>query len=137
MYQTQVPPKSKKVARKQERQCIYAQTQQIGPEVPTIITPDLRIQDESRPKTSSQLRAIILVGHSIREDLRILHFLGMNTSNTAPILAVIDTHTISRFILPSYHPRLSTITWANLLIDRRVSPTRLLATNRNVSQRWK
>ncbi|KAI0454316.1 hypothetical protein F5B21DRAFT_524721 [Xylaria acuta] len=111
MYQIEVLPKSKKAARKQERQCIFAQTQQISPEkVPTIITQNLRIQDDSgHNATSSQLRAIVLVGHSIREDLKILHFLGIDVPSIAPIVAVIDTHTISRFILPPYYPNLLTL----------------------------
>ncbi|KAI0441890.1 hypothetical protein F4803DRAFT_576113 [Xylaria telfairii] len=108
MYQAEVPPQSRKATRKRRRPCIFAQTQYISQEeVPTVITENLRIQDDSEPDTpSGQLRAIVLVGHSIREDLKVLHLLGIDISSIAPILAIIDTHTISRFILPPHHPNL-------------------------------
>ena len=47
-----------------------------------------------------------VVGHSIGEDLRILRYLDIDISSIAPIFTIINTHTISRFIFPPYHPDL-------------------------------
>ncbi|KAI1754707.1 hypothetical protein F4782DRAFT_456706 [Xylaria castorea] len=106
MYQIEVPPKSKQAA------CIFTHTQQISPEkIPTILMQNLCIQNNLGPNnsTSDQLRGIVLIGHSIREDLKILHLFGINISTIAPIIAVIDTHTLSRFVLPPYHPNVPTL----------------------------
>ena len=103
MYQLDVPPRSKRASRREERPCIFTRTQQIRPEqVPSILMQNLRIQDNSA--TSNQLRPIILIGHSVREDLKILRFLGIDIPSIAPIAAVLDTHTLSRFVLPPHHP---------------------------------
>ncbi len=60
-------------------------------------------------RTGDQLRAIILIGHSIREDLKILRLVGIDISTIAPIVAVIDTYTLSRFVLPPHHPNVPTL----------------------------
>ncbi|KAI1421286.1 hypothetical protein F5Y12DRAFT_768795 [Xylaria sp. FL1777] len=113
MYKIEVPPKSKKAARKQERSCIFTHTQRIRRDkVPTILMQNLRIKNINlRPNStaSDQLRGIILIGHSIREDLKILRLLGINISTIAPIVAIIDTHTLSRFVLPPHHPNVPTL----------------------------
>ncbi|KAI1123669.1 hypothetical protein F5Y10DRAFT_251360 [Nemania abortiva] len=111
MYQIEVPPKPKKAARKQERPCMFTHTQQILlEEVPTILMQHLRIRNNPA-RTGDQLQAIILIGHSIREDLKILRLLGIDISTISPILAVLDTHTISRFVLPPHHPNVPTLPW--------------------------
>ncbi|KAI1114252.1 hypothetical protein F5Y14DRAFT_188648 [Nemania sp. NC0429] len=109
MYQIKVQSKSKKAARKHKQPCIFTHVQHILPEhVPTILMQHLRIQKNPAhngdPHSSDQLQAIILVGHSIREDLKILRLLGIDISTIAPIVAVLDTHTLSRFVLPPHHP---------------------------------
>ncbi|KAI1193401.1 hypothetical protein F5X97DRAFT_314244 [Nemania serpens] len=100
MYQIKVPRKSKRGA------CIFTDTQHISPEkIPTILMQNLRIQNDLGG-TRDQLRGIVLIGHSVREDVKILRLLGIDISTIAPIIAVIDTHTVSRFVLPPYHPNI-------------------------------
>ncbi|KAI1487120.1 hypothetical protein F5X96DRAFT_651420 [Biscogniauxia mediterranea] len=79
--------------------------------MPTMLMQNLRIQNNLGPysSTSGQLRGVILIGHSIRGDLKILRLLGIDISTIAPIIAVIDTHTLSRFVLPPYHPNVPTL----------------------------
>jgi hypothetical protein len=106
MYQIKVPPKSKKAV------CVFTPTQQIRLEkIPTILVQNLRIQDNLGPNSSTgdQLRGIVLISHSIREDVQILRLVGIDISVIAPIMAVIDTHTLSRFVLPPHHPNVPTL----------------------------
>lgn len=85
--------------------CVFSETQQISrKQVRSTITQNLRIRDQLSNPTNTTLRNIALVGHSIGEDLRILRLLGIDISKTAPILTIIDTHTISRYIFPPFHP---------------------------------
>lgn len=90
-----------------ERQCIFAQTEYITQDqVSTTVSQNLHIEDSSVNHQHGRLRKIVLVGHSIREDLRVLRLLGIDLSSLTHILAIIDTHTISRFTFPPYHPSL-------------------------------
>lgn len=93
--------------KKDRRHCFFGRTQHINQDdVPATIKQNLAIRDDTAPPSSSQLRNIVLVGHSLRHDLKVLRFLGINLMECAPILTIIDTHTISRFIFPPYHPSL-------------------------------
>ena len=90
-----------------ERPCLFAQTQHIAlRQIPATIRQNLCIQDTQQ---KNALRKIVLVGHSIRQDLKILHLLGIDTASLAQILTIIDTHSISRFLLPPFHPGLPTL----------------------------
>jgi hypothetical protein len=102
---------SKKAARRQKR----------AQERPWVFTPNARsitqgevsaifqkilcIQDKpSNP--SGRLRNIVLVCHSIKEDIKIIQLLGIDIFSIAPALTIFDTHILSRYILPPYHPSL-------------------------------
>jgi hypothetical protein len=94
-------------SRIKERPCVFAQTQYFTQnELSTIIIQSLVIKDKSKPPKTHHMRDIVLVGHSIREDLKILRLLEIDISKITSILTIIDTHTISRFIFPPYHPTL-------------------------------
>lgn len=107
MFEVDLPPTSKKAAREKEKgqQCIFAQTHLItSQEVFTTITQNLRITDSLAGTENSHLRNIVLVGHSLGEDLRILRLLGIDLASVGPILTIIDTHSISRYLFPPYRP---------------------------------
>ena len=99
--------KALRKSKREDRECVFAQTQHITQnQVLTVIGRNLHIKDGSDGRQHGQLRKIVLVGHSVREDLRFLHLLGIDVSSLAHVLAIIDTHTISRFVFPPYHPTL-------------------------------
>lgn len=78
-------------------------------QVSATITQNLRISDG--PNNTHHLRNIVLVGHSLGEDLRILRLLGIDVaSEVGPcsILTIIDTDSISRFLSPPHHPNRAT-----------------------------
>ena len=105
MFETNALPKSKGL----ERPCLFAQTQRIAPnQIPTIIRQNLYIQD-SHTQQKNALRKIVLVGHSIRGDLKILHLLGIDIASLVQVLTIIDTHSMSRFLFPPFHPTLPTM----------------------------
>lgn len=107
MFEVRIPPKSKKATKKMEKeqQCMFAQTHLItSEEVSTTISQNLRIRDSLAGPENSHLRNIVLVGHSLGEDLRILRLLGIDLASVGPIQTIIDTHSMSRFIFPPYHP---------------------------------
>ncbi|GAP90696.1 hypothetical protein SAMD00023353_5200200 [Rosellinia necatrix] len=109
MYVVKSKAKSKKAARKQERECIFAPARSIlQDQVVATIARHLRIPDDlRRGQAEDNLRAVVLVGNSIGEDLRFLRCLGMDIAAFAPMrLIVVDTHTVARFVLPPYHPNL-------------------------------
>lgn len=103
MFETRILRKSKR----EERQCLLAQTQYITQDqVSTTINQNLHVEDCSDNHQNGHLLEIVLVGHSIREDLRVLRLLGIDVPCLTQILTIIDTHSISRFIFPPYHPSL-------------------------------
>lgn len=106
MFEISLSPDTKKAVQKKIRkkqQCRFAQTQSItSEEVSSTIIRNLCIR-ESGPENSS-LRNIVLVGHSLGEDLKILRLLDIDPASVGPISTIIDTHSIARFIFPPYHP---------------------------------
>lgn len=103
MFESRGLPKSKR----EERRCLFAHTQYITQDqVSTTVSQNLHIEDNSDSHQNGQLRKIVLVGHSIRDDLKILRLLG-DVCSFAHVLTLIDTHAISRFTLPPYHPNLA------------------------------
>lgn len=107
MLEVRLPPKSKKAIREKERaqECVFAPTHLIASEeVSTTITQNLRIRDSPADPDHSHFRNIVLVGHSLGEDLRILRLLGIDLASVGPISTIIDTHSMSRFLFPPYHP---------------------------------
>ena len=94
-------PRSKKA----KKSCAFAQARQIRPtKVRSTIIRNLRVRDLSAGSTDGGLRNIVLVGHSIGGDLKILRLLGIDISSAAPILTIIDTHEISRYVLAPFRP---------------------------------
>jgi hypothetical protein len=85
------------------QECVFQQTTKVSQtNIPALITCALRIPN---PAPSRRLfRVIILVGHGIKSDLRILAKLGIDIYQIAPILAIVDTDVMSRDILGSSYP---------------------------------
>jgi hypothetical protein len=110
VFDSSVLPKSKMAKARQKRgepPRIFAQTQYITQdEIPTTLSQNLLIRDYSNGSETIHLQNIVLVGHSIRQDLKVLRFLDINISEIAPILTIIDTHAISRYVFPPFHPNL-------------------------------
>jgi hypothetical protein len=52
----------------------------------------------------NKFRVIVLVGHGIKSDLRILAKLGLDVYQIAPILAIFDTDFMSRDLLGTNYP---------------------------------
>jgi len=69
-----------------------------------IIAQNLYIRDSLAGPENGHLRNIILIGYSVREDLRILRLLSIDAASIGPILIIIDTHLMARFIFPLYYP---------------------------------
>jgi hypothetical protein len=61
------------------------------------IANSLRIQDNSSDPIC--LQNIVLVGHSIKLDLKVLLRLGVDFYKIAPTVAMLDTHRITRHLL--------------------------------------
>lgn len=111
MFQVTIPLKSKTAIKKMEKaqHCVFARTRSItSEELCTTVLQNLRIIDSLAGPENGHLRDIVLVGHSLGHDLRILQLLGINLASAGPISTTIDTHSISRFVFPPYHPNLPT-----------------------------
>ena len=116
MFENNALPKSKGL----ERPCLFAQTQHIAPkQIPTVIRQNLYIQD-THTQQKNALRKIVLVGHSIRGDLKILHLLGIDIASLVQVLTIIDTHSMSRFLFPPFSPESAYHARAKVLLGRRV-----------------
>jgi hypothetical protein len=62
------------------------------------ITNSLRIKDDNSLDPLC-LRNIVLIGHSIKQDLKVLLRLGVDFYKVAPVVAILDTHGMSRDLL--------------------------------------
>lgn len=103
-----IKAKEKESGNKKKQQCIFAQTRLVTlVEVSSTIIQSLCIRDAVIGSESSHLRNIVLVGHSLGEDLRILRLLGIDPDGVGPIPTIIDTHSMARFLFPPYHPNLT------------------------------
>ena len=86
------------------RECAFAETFGLAEsDISSVIRQSLQVKDEHATNPES-LRGIAIVGHSPCYDLRILERMGLDFASIAPIVAVIDTHTLSRHILGSHLP---------------------------------
>jgi hypothetical protein len=91
-FSTKYPVKAKRLI--PGRRCIFAQTNRIGQDqFRSVITKALQIKDPDSPPTGrhARLRNIVLVGHSVTDDLRIIQLLGVDIFSVAPVVAVVDT----------------------------------------------
>lgn len=107
MFEVCLSPDTKKPVQEmaKEKQCLFAQTQSIpSDEVSSTIIRNLCIRDSLAAPENSSLRNIVLVGHSLGEDLKILRLLDIDPATVGPIPTIIDTHSMARFIFPPYHP---------------------------------
>jgi hypothetical protein len=48
------------------------------------------------------LRNIALIGHSVKEDLKVIQFLGLDAFQIAPVTGFIDIYLMARYILPLF-----------------------------------
>lgn len=78
------------------KECVFAETFFTEQrDLPTIISKCLCIQDESSPGFRA-FRNIVIVGHSIKSDLKILQRLGIDVYGIAPVVAILDTYRMIR-----------------------------------------
>ncbi|KAK2603425.1 hypothetical protein QQS21_004375 [Conoideocrella luteorostrata] len=68
----------------------------------SVLGQNLRIYGQT--SNGNALRNIILVGHSIGQDLLNLRLLDINIFDIAPIITSIDTHSVARYLFPPYSP---------------------------------
>ena len=77
-------------------ECVFAETLFIEQrDLSTAVSKCLCIQDESSP-SSSAFQNIVIVGHSIKTDLKILQRLGIDVYGIAPVVAILDTYHMIR-----------------------------------------
>lgn len=94
---------SRKSKTKNKRKAVFATPKNIRQyRVAAEVTQNLQIRDNRCG--SGSLRNIVLIGQSIKRDLKILEYLGIDVFNIAPIVAVIDTCFLARFTLPPFDP---------------------------------
>lgn len=104
-------------------------------EVVSVITASLHIRDDLVDNLyEDHWRPIVLVGHSISSDIKVLSLLGLDIKSMAPVLTVIDTHSISRWLLPPHHPFLQPLlgqkfTLAGVLAQFKYRPPKSLFHN--------
>ncbi|KAK7908661.1 hypothetical protein PG985_015964 [Apiospora marii] len=98
-------------SKQRDRQCDLTPTRIHPKDVAATITRGICIHDDESDdddvgSNNNTLRNIILVGHSLGSDLSILRQLGLDIASLAPVLFVLDTHSLSRYIFPPYSPLL-------------------------------
>ncbi|RDL31381.1 uncharacterized protein BP5553_09590 [Venustampulla echinocandica] len=77
------------------KECVFAETHLAKQgNLHKIIKKCLRIEDSSSPN-SRTLRNIVIVGHSIKEDLKTLKRHGIVVHEIAPVVAILDTYRIT------------------------------------------
>jgi hypothetical protein len=81
------------------KECGFAETIFVPQtDLPTKITKSLRIKDDTSPDPRT-LRNIVIIGQSVKTDLKIFQRLGVNVHEVAPVLAILDTDLIARNLL--------------------------------------
>lgn len=93
-------------SKQRDRQCDLTPTRIHPKDVAATIVKGICIRDESDNAGPGTLRNIILVGHSLGSDLTILRQLGLDIARVAPVLFVLDTHNLSRYVFPPCSPLL-------------------------------
>jgi len=90
------------------RKCNFAQTNQVGQDgLLSIITKSLRIEDSNASSPGPCLRNIVIVGHSVKPDLRILQRSEIDIFTIAPVAAILDTHNMACEVLGPTSTRLN------------------------------
>jgi hypothetical protein len=81
------------------QECLFAETFLVAQEnFAQTLANSLRIQDDNSSDPLC-LRNIVLIGHSIKLDLKVLLRLGVDFYKIAPTVAILDTHRITRHLL--------------------------------------
>ncbi|PMD19439.1 hypothetical protein NA56DRAFT_542732, partial [Hyaloscypha hepaticicola] len=81
------------------KECGFAETVFVPQaDLPTTITESLHIKADTSPDPRT-LRNIVIIGHSVKTDLKILQRLGVNVHEVAPVLAILDTDLVARNLL--------------------------------------
>lgn len=78
------------------KECVFAETVFVAQkDLASTIIKSLRIRDDTS-SNSEALRNIVIIGHSIKSDLKILQRLGINVYDVAPVVAILDTDLMAR-----------------------------------------
>jgi hypothetical protein len=81
------------------QECVFAETHFVSQtNLAATIIASLRIVDDSSPSSCS-VRDIVLVGHSTKNDPRILQRLGVDFYKIAPVITILDTYKMTRNLL--------------------------------------
>ena len=79
------------------KECVFAETAFVTQtDLANTIIASLRVEDDTNP---GALRNIVIIGQSIKTDLKILQRPGVNVYGAVPVLAISDTHLIARNLL--------------------------------------
>ncbi|KAK7965284.1 QDE-2-interacting protein [Apiospora saccharicola] len=89
-----------------DRQCDLTPARVYQEDVAATIVRGINIRDGLDGVGSNALRNIILVGYNIGSDLSFLRRLGLDVASIAPVLFVLETHSLSRRVSPPYSPTL-------------------------------
>jgi hypothetical protein len=86
------------------KECVFAKTKQIQ-QADIVPTVERCLQHPSNELsltcTEHRHRPVFLVGHSIQHDLNVLKRLGLDLTHSCRVIGIIDSHSLSRHILPS------------------------------------
>ena len=111
-YSTRNSPRDYKVPK--PRECIFAETNRTQQKsVIRALRRSLRVRDTSERPAPGGFRPVVIVGHAISADLRILEGLGLDI-NSLPVIAIMDTHALSHQVF-SENPRPSHYTLSGAL----------------------
>ncbi|TWU77540.1 hypothetical protein ED733_007465 [Metarhizium rileyi] len=81
------------------QECIFAETFRVAPEdIPATVIRCLQFRDELSVEPNA-LRNVAIVGHSPGCDIKLIQRLGVDICSTCPVIAVLDTYLLSRYIL--------------------------------------
>lgn len=90
------------------KECIFSRTRYIAKDnLNDIIARYLQFPEDTTnqdTKDTIGLRTVVIVGHSPERDLEIIHRLGVSINRIAPIVAIIDSYRLSKYILGSNLP---------------------------------
>jgi hypothetical protein len=81
------------------RECLFAETYFVSQEnLAQTIANSLHVKDDNSLDPLC-LQNIVLIAHSIKQDLKVLLRLGVDFYKVAPVVAILDTHGMSRDLL--------------------------------------
>ena len=102
-YRVLGQPLSKSAKTKNKKECVFTKPRTITRDLISATTIQaLNIYDDG----CTQKRDIVLVGQSIKLDLKILQRLDTNVFDLAPIVTTIDTYLLARYTLPPFNPNI-------------------------------